>query len=314
MERLSTFVSSRGLLKSCPVRNEQPISSHALIDDTLLERHRANDAIYVCTDALENFSRNFLPEIEAPFVLVSGDSDRAISDSFLSEPALQRLLEDPRLLHWYAQNLAAQHEKLHPLPIGLDYHTMWERPGTWGITAVSPIAQENSLLNILAASPEFSQRYLSAYCNWHFAIHRGDRQECFDRCEKTSCFFEANAIPRNSSWMRQAECMFVASPEGAGMDCHRTWEALLLGCIPVVKRNPLADLFSGLPVLILEDWQELTRERMHAFATETYGKKFDFSPLFRSYWVEKISGIGNLLQLKPMTLSEFRGFLTRKTG
>jgi hypothetical protein len=30
---------------------------------------------------------------------------------------------------------------------------------------------------------------------------------------------------------------FVASPYGGGPDCHRTWEALILGCIPIVKSS-----------------------------------------------------------------------------
>ena len=188
-------------------------------------------------------------------MLVSGDSDIPISDSLIADPAINAILTSDYLHAWYAQNLSAQHPKLFQLPIGLDYHTMWERPGFWGISAVSPIAQENSLLNILASSPEFNQRYLAAYCNWHFALGRGDRQECFEKSDKSVCFFETNAVPRNSTWLRQAECMFVVSPEGAGMDCHRTWEALLLGCIPIVKRNVLSSLFADLPVLIVNDWK-----------------------------------------------------------
>ncbi|WP_218122749.1 hypothetical protein [Propionivibrio dicarboxylicus] len=301
------------MLKSCSRHNAQPVSSVPQIDESLLGNLGPGDSVYVCTDALKNFADNFLSQIHSPFVLLSGDSDQPISEAFLSDPSLRSLLDDPRLIGWYAQNLATTHDKLHPLPIGLDYHTMWERPGFWGITAISPVAQENALINILAQSPEFNRRYMTAYCNWHFALHRGDRQECFEKSDKTSCFFEPNAIPRHSSWMRQAECMFVASPEGAGMDCHRTWEALCLGCIPIVKRNPLAPLFADLPVLIIDDWSLLNRDTMQAYASETYAKKFDFSTLFRTYWNETVAG-KTPLRIPPMTFGEFRNFLTRRTG
>lgn len=313
MENLTTFVSSRGLLKSCDSHNKNPSSSNPNIDPDLLENLRPGGSIYVCTDALVNFSQNFLPYITVDFVLVSGDSDVPINEALLHHPGIRTLIEHKHLLAWFAQNLATKHPKLQSLPIGLDYHTMWEHPGLWGISAVSPIAQENSLLNTYAASPEFNQRYLAGYCNWHFAIHRGDRQECHEKIDKTVSFFEPTAVPRNSNWLRQAECMFVVSPEGAGLDCHRTWESLLLGNIPIVKRNALSDLFNNLPVFIVEEWQEVNRDAMLSFAQAVSTQKFDFSPLFRECWTRKFR------QSKPpvinlMTCAEFRKIITRKTG
>jgi hypothetical protein len=51
---------------------------------------------------------------------------------------------------------------------------------------------------------------------------------------------------------------FVLSPPGNGIDCHRTWEALYLGAIPIVKRKfwPFANL--DLPVVILDDWDDIS--------------------------------------------------------
>lgn len=56
--------------------------------------------------------------------------------------------------------------------------------------------------------------------------------------------------------VRQA--MFVLSPAGNGPDCHRTWEAIYLGAIPVVKRGTVSpSLVDELPVLQVDDWDEL---------------------------------------------------------
>ena len=313
MEQLTSFLSSRGILKSCDLHNKKPVSSRPEIDSDLLPRQRPGQSIYVCTDALIDFAINFLPQLQSPFVLVSGDSDVPVNEPLISDPAIQKILSSEYLIHWYAQNLAAQHPKMHALPIGLDYHTMWERPGLWGITAISPLAQENALINNLASSPEFGQRYLAAYCNWHFAMGRGDRQACFDQIDKSACFFEANAVPRNSTWLRQAECMFVVSPEGAGMDCHRTWEALFLGCIPVLKRNPLTPLFEKLPVLLVDDWGQVNKNTMLDFAGTLSTQKFDFSSLFQAHWMKKMAGL-NADIMEHMTYGEFRKLLTRKTG
>ena len=38
---------------------------------------------------------------------------------------------------------------------------------------------------------------------------------------------------------------------GNGEDCHRTWEALLLGSIPVVRHGGIDSLFQDSPIFIL---------------------------------------------------------------
>jgi hypothetical protein len=65
-----------------------------------------------------------------------------------------------------------------------------------------------------------------------------------------------------------ASCQFVVSPQGNGIDCHRTWEAMALGCIPIVKSHELDPLLSQFPILIVPDWRLLTKERMDAFVKQ----------------------------------------------
>lgn len=49
---------------------------------------------------------------------------------------------------------------------------------------------------------------------------------------------------------------YVLSPPGNGADCHRTWEALYLGAIPVVLNEywPFSDY--DIPVVSLRNWEE----------------------------------------------------------
>ena len=50
---------------------------------------------------------------------------------------------------------------------------------------------------------------------------------------------------------------FALSPRGNGLDCHRTWELLLAGVIVITKTSPLDDMYKDLPIVILQDWNEL---------------------------------------------------------
>lgn len=75
---------------------------------------------------------------------------------------------------------------------------------------------------------------------------------------------------------------FVLSPPGNGADCHRTWEAIYLGAVPIVKRKfwPFSHL--NLPVLIINDWSDLNEMD---FSLELYHsiKEHNQEPLINFY-------------------------------
>jgi len=312
MESITNFTSSRGLLKSCRVRNSSSLSSSDHLDPDLLNGHLSGETIYICTDALHNFSLNFFEKIHHPFILLTGDSDTPITNNFIQNKDICKILENPNLVNWFAQNMVADHQKLHQMPIGMDYHTMWEHPGTWGLAQQSPIAQERALMNTLASAPDFSDRFFAGHRNWHFALERGDRQDCLAKIDKSLSLIEKNHLPRISSWQRQAKCMFVISPEGAGIDCHRTWEAILLGCVPVVKKSKFSALFDHLPVVQLDDWSEFNSAHMIKYVDRLINGKFNFNPLFLNYWIAKINGkIG--FDLPDMRMKEFKNFLCNES-
>jgi hypothetical protein len=50
---------------------------------------------------------------------------------------------------------------------------------------------------------------------------------------------------------------FVLSPPGNGADCHRTWEAIYLGAVPIVLKKYWPFCHLDLPVLVVEDWSEI---------------------------------------------------------
>lgn len=87
-----------------------------------------------------------------------------------------------------------------------------------------------------------------------------------------------------------AESAFALSPIGHGLDCHRTWELLYLGVIPVVERTPLFEqLYDDLPVLIVDDIRDLTRSYLRSALTAMRSTSYDFSPLSFAYWRRAIS-------------------------
>jgi hypothetical protein len=76
---------------------------------------------------------------------------------------------------------------------------------------------------------------------------------------------------------------FVVSPEGNGIDCHRHYEALMAGCIPIVEDNPhIRKVYGNCPILYTKDYSEITPEYLTQKYSEMIDKTYDFSKLFLS--------------------------------
>ena len=307
MERLCKFVSSRGILKSCDHHNKDPQSSSSHIDADLLTDLKAGDSIYVCYEALPNFVDNFLSRIFVYFTLVTGDSDHDVT---MYKRETDMILNHPHLMNWYVQNRAIEHPKLQALPIGLDFHTVWEKQGTWGLRKISPMAQERLLLQNLYDALNMDKKILAYYCNWMTNGAYGDRQECYDKIDKEACFFEN--LPRARKYMlqRQAEFFITVSPRGVSYECHRTYETLVLGGIPIIKRNPLVDcLYDDLPVIKVDDWSEVKGHNAEMFVKQMLSQEYDFNSLFLQHWANKIKG-KKYNPLPKMSMADFKELLT----
>ena len=48
--------------------------------------------------------------------------------------------------------------------------------------------------------------------------------------------------------------------EGIGEDCHRTWEAVLLGSIPIVRHSGIDSLFQDSPIFVLGIVYQIDRQ------------------------------------------------------
>jgi len=80
---------------------------------------------------------------------------------------------------------------------------------------------------------------------------------------------------------------FVISPEGNGIDCHRHYEALIAGCIPIIEYNhEIAEKYKGCPILFTDDYSEITEEYLLKKYDEMIDQTYDFSKLFLSYFNE----------------------------
>jgi len=279
------FVSSRGILQSCDIKSNIPISSIRQLYHYDWTNLREGCTVYICNSAINAFSV-IIDQLPCKIILVSGDADECCPmELFSTEIEFRLFIENEKIIHWFSQNLIISHSKMTKIPIGLDYHTM-TISNVWG-KSISSLEQEKQLQNIRNSSLPFYERILKIYANFHFSIHTKfakDRTDAISQIPEHLIYYEPSKIDRYDTWQNQAKYTFVASPHGNGLDCNRTWEAFCLGCIVIVKTSPLDELYNGLPIFIVREWSDITEKVLLETVVKCKTMHFQYEKLSLKYW------------------------------
>ncbi len=311
------YVWNYGIIQNCDVGMNigpfQFFSADPVFNERVYSHISEGDIVWLKCHFLKRFYEEVFPHIKNPFVLVICDGD----ESFPSESALQgkinKLINSKKVKHIFAQNCdyTGPSDKVSHIPIGLDYHSIAYKSskGACGEHMSSPRRQEAQLKDLLQNLMPTSHRLKRAFVDFqHNDSAKGplrrDRQfgetrrTIFKRLKKTNLIdYSEKRMPRSELWRTKGEYAFSISPYGNGLDCHRTWEDLILGCIVIVKSTPLDPLYDGLPVVIVQDWSEVTEENMDRWLEE-YGDAFT-NPAYREklktdFWVKKVRNAANI--------------------
>ncbi|MEI6284309.1 MAG: hypothetical protein WCP40_04325 [Opitutae bacterium] len=279
-------------MKSCDIHSASPISTVSHLLNYNWDNLQPGSTVYVCSDAMGEFLQVF-EGIPHPIILVTGDSDLDVpTQIFASYEEFFTFIENPKIIHWFSQNVVLSHPKLSQIPIGLYYHIVPVGDSAWEQPKISPPDQEKVLKTIIQDSLSLSKRKVKAYSNFHFLMttkYGEDRIRAKRLISPDLIDYEPRRVDRETTWKNQSKYAFVVSPHGNGLDCHRTWEALSLGCIPIVKTSPLDSLYEGLPVYIVKDWSDVTEENLRKVLNEFSQRKFDLNRLTLKYWMGKIN-------------------------
>lgn len=223
--------------------------------------------------------------LERPILLISGSGDYTVpKDMFPSTEAFYEFVNHPLILHYFVQNawVWEPHPKMTKMPIGIDYHTEARRGET-------PKKQERDLISVCNMARPFYERKCRAYSNFHFADYGNmfgySRQDVIRDVPAECVYYEPRRVSRMESWKNNIEYAFTISPFGHGMDCHRTWEAFVLGSIVIVQKSPLDELYRDLPVLIVDKWSDITPELLAKTMADYSQKRFDMKRITLQYWV-----------------------------
>jgi hypothetical protein len=206
-----------------------------------------------------------------------------------------KLLENTNMIRWFTKNPCIKHAKLMPIPLG----------PKWQYTSHNFFGEDKvpiiKILNNYCFQPKknFNNKDLKTkmlYFNFSIGTtdnplikeHKNVRRDIETLFRSKNFLYNENK--NFEGYIKElASYKFCLSPPGRGVDTHRTWEALMVGTIPIMMSTSLDILFENLPVIIVKDWNEINEEFLNSEYIRLQKKEYDFSILYSDYWKNEIN-------------------------
>ena len=281
------YFNNRGLAQLCDKKlNIIGSDSDKYFDTKYFSNLKDFDKVFLTTNMFKNFINKV--NINKKIIIILQCSDTGFPNEFSKKDKknyLKIIQDNKNIYKLYCVNfdLEQEHFKIKPIPLGIDYHTLSNK--------LTPIEQENKLISIYKSSIPFEKRLDLCYSFFQFIMfnrHNKERYVAQDALDKVNFnVYQDKKIPREETWENMVKYKWIISPHGNGLDCHRTYEAIALGCIPVVKSSTLDIMYKDMPIIILNDWNEISLELLKSKTQEALKKSKETITL--DYWIKKVN-------------------------
>ena len=307
MQSSSPFLSVDFLYEMANIyiceRNENPLIK--------IHEMKHTPILFLKTELLEEYV-DFLLSIQRKYILITSSNDDTCVPYYEYPPNNSRLVEktneilrSKNLISWYAKNACILHPKLKPVPLGPKWQ--WRSTAFFGEDKTNTLSILNKLclspdkmlknneLDLCTFEPHKCLKKNLLYFNFtawttnepKFKPHTNIRNHVIDDLKNKG--FQYNDNTEFDSYMNELTTYkFCVSPPGRGIDTHRTWEAFMVGTIPIILSSPLNHLYENLPAVVVDDFSIITKEFLNEKYKEIIEKHYDYSILYTEYWRKQI--------------------------
>lgn len=150
--------------------------------------------------------------------------------------------------HVYSVNCTQEQYGVKPLPIGLENKHFHGN----GIGRQFAISKDRKFhLNVCSDQSE------EVFASFNISTNLDERSKTKKLIVESGHNFTVPNLTRKKYQASVGRSRFVISPPGNGLDCHRTWEAIYLGSVPVVLKKFLSEkLIEIFPIIAVNEWGE----------------------------------------------------------
>ena len=234
----------------------------------------------------------FLDNVQKPFILISAMEDTELPLE-IDTDFMKKIKTNIYFKHWFSINKTIPNDSFFTsIPYGLNFWTLSTTP-YFGEQIQDYQTQNSNLESITKQTEHFSKRIPKICGNFHFNFtderHGGWRKKLIHIIPNEIIDYQPTLLSRSQSYKFMSNYSFVVSPFGHGYDCIRTFEALCLGCIVIMKKSFLDIIYEDLPVLIVDDWSDINEILLENTLLEYSNKTFKYEKLKMDYWIQIVN-------------------------
>jgi hypothetical protein len=241
---------------------------------------KTGDIIFCSQETLLDYFTSIHPKIINKYILICHNGDVTIDEKIVN-------LVDDKIAHFFAQDLIVEHPRITPIPIGLENLHFY-------IAGVTPFLKKLQR-QIKRKRPVRKNRIFFNFSISTNPPERGPAREYFLKHPLMDTAVRFMTPRRHSRVLSTYK--FVASPPGHAIESCRTWEAMYLGTVPIVKDFVAMNYFKslGLPMWIVQDWAELEGLTSESLANlyKDFINKANYEALYMDFWINKIRDTQN---------------------
>ena len=241
-----------------------------------VNRTAVNDTIYVNLAYLQEFVRDFLPLIRQDFVLLT-DNWKAMYPKWIGNCSVD-IVDHPHVLKWFSTNIGnytggmERHDKVAPFPLGLKTNMKGAKTGYRTPSKIYRKVFQETLDN-----PGMWQNKNETVFAGYIRITNQHRKQIPN----------GRNLPYDVYLRKLANAKYVISPNGDHPDCHRHYEAIGMGAIPITELD--AHHFRHLnaaPTIFKNSMWNMTH--LQLTLPQDDWKRVNRNMIFEEYWIEYV--------------------------
>jgi len=230
---------------------------------------------------------------------------------------VERLL--PVSIRIFVQNNEYDHPNVHIMPIGIrdcgsivamhrrfDHKYLYEKGVSLRTVLGANVRPIKCLLCFSVWTHPSRQECYNLFAGASFVYNLNDANDnaalCEEREKRNSAEFFYEKVPETVVYEKTLESRYALCPRGCGVDTHRFYECIYLGCIPIVVRtNTVFDRMyapdTGFPCLVVERWEDITAELLDQSYPDCFSRMREFHARYPRFLTDLDSIEGLLREL-----------------
>lgn len=234
--------------------------------------------VFIQTHELKNVIPIISNCLDKKFIIVSHNSDGQLDYLCTGRWFDYQWNQKSNIIYWYGQNMNITELNVYPIPIALENAYIFKpEVKMHKMIKLMNVPKQNKIFMCFneGTNPPQRKTAYEIFSNKPWIVS----QKGYNNIGMIDSYFES-----------LVHCQFVLCPEGNGIDTIRTWEALYLGCIPIVFRRPFTEWFAKkLPIIVIDNYGKITEEFLTKKLEEFNKQTFDYSILTEQYWKTEIN-------------------------